>query len=329
MTVYPWQQQQWQFLLSQRRQNRLPHALLLTGGSGLGKADFSMALGQLVLCENARDAACGQCRSCQLFTVGSHPDFIHIALEEKSKTIKVDQIRELSEKLHQTSQRGGFQVAVIHSAESMNRSAANALLKTLEEPSGKVLLMLVSYQLGRLPATILSRCQRVVFSCVDQQEATVWLQKQCATEKDYQHVLKVANGAPLAALQLMSENYFGLRDQLLMHLCEIHQKNSNPIAPVSALLKLNLTHLLHAFITIAMDCLRLQLKASVEYIVNSDCVESLRPMSRAIKRPALLALLEQLQQAQVLLGGSISVNTQLLLESLLLRWGNSAPRLGA
>ena len=320
MTVYPWQQLQWNSLLSQHQQNRLPHALLLTGASGLGKHDFSIALAQTILCENPKELACCQCRSCHLFSAGSHPDFLPVSLEEKSKAIKVDQVRELTAKLSHTAQRNGFQVVVIYPAETMNRSAANALLKTLEEPSGNVLLLLVSDQAGHLPATILSRCQRVTFSCRDQGAATMWLQEKTSNHAMCQQMLKIANGSPLKALQLINENYVTLRNQLLDHLCGMQRKKTNPVSPVTALLKLDLKLVLHALLTLALDCLRLQLKVSVEYVVNSDRIEQLQVMSVAIKRPALLALLTQLQRARALLNGSIAVNTQLLLENVLLRW---------
>src|SRR3990167_9344519 len=114
MTVYPWQQLQWQQLLSQHQQQRLPQALLLSGQSGLGKKEFALSVANLVLCEKNDTGACGHCRSCRLFQAGNHPDFLHVSPEENSKTVKIDQIRELTVSLNQTSQRKGYQVAMIN-----------------------------------------------------------------------------------------------------------------------------------------------------------------------------------------------------------------------
>ena len=149
--LYPWQKNQWQRLLSQHRQERLPHALLLTGAAGLGKETFARQFAQFLLCKAAGESVCGQCAGCSLILANNHPDLLMIAPEESGKNIKVDQIRDMSATLNQTAQRAGYQVAIISPAEALNRAAANALLKTLEEPSGRVLLLLVSHQPGALP----------------------------------------------------------------------------------------------------------------------------------------------------------------------------------
>lgn len=320
MKIYPWQQSQWQALLAQRRQNLLPHALLLTGQRGLGKFDFVCTLAKAVLCERFSDFACDQCRSCQLFDLGNHPDFMRVEIEEKSKVIKVDRIRELIAKLNQTSQCNGYQIAIIDPAEAMNRAAANAFLKTLEEPTGKVLLLLVSHQIGNLPATVLSRCQRITFTGSDQSAILDWLKAELPTDVNPSLLLKMANGAPLGVLQLMEANYLKLRDDLLAHLWKIQQKNANPIVPIKIILQHDRDLLMRAFITIILDILRLQLNAEAHYIVNEDRVKPLKKLSTLIKRNRLLVLLAHLQQAQRLLSGSVSVNVQMMLESLLLQW---------
>src|SRR5262249_44852637 len=191
--IYPWQQKLWQLLTNEVKQNRLAHALLLHGASGLGKRDFARAFSRYVLCEcktttsavTQRDvnestsgssvepifrekeanngsahpgtdllpSACGECKSCQWFQAGTHPYFFSVGLEEKSKAIKIDQLRELTHRLEKTSHRGHYQIAVIESADTMNRAAANALLKTLEEPSECVVILLVADRLKPLPAT--------------------------------------------------------------------------------------------------------------------------------------------------------------------------------
>jgi DNA polymerase-3 subunit delta' len=233
--IYPWQQSQWQHLLTQQQSRRLPQALLFSGQRGLGKKDFALALAELVLCETGSEIACGICHSCQLFRAGSHPDFFMVYPEEEGKTIKVDQIRDLTASLNQTAQLNGYQVAVICPAEAMNVAAANALLKTLEEPPGPVLIILISHHLGGLPITIVSRCQKIAFFATDYAKTLNWLAPQVSGgEEQAQRLLKMANGAPLLALELASVNYLSLRDALLQHLVAMQQEQKNPIQGVDA-----------------------------------------------------------------------------------------------
>lgn len=155
---------QTQFYLLQQafQQDRLSHAYLLSGIAGLGKTEFAKQFAQFLLCDTNNN--CGNCRSCKQMQANTHPDFIFIAPEEKNHSIKIDQIRELGEKLSRTAHHSGYQVVVISPADAMPVQAANALLKTLEEPTGKVIIFLVDNQKSILPATIMSRCQKIFFN---------------------------------------------------------------------------------------------------------------------------------------------------------------------
>src|SRR3990167_3314227 len=156
------QKTQFNLLKNAFAQNRLSHAYLLSGIAGLGKTDFARKFAVFLLCE--KKSSCGVCRGCMLMQANNHPDFIWIAPEEKSHTIKIDQIREMSFKLSHTAHSSDYKVVVIAPADAMPVVAANALLKTLEEPSGKTIIFLIDDQKSVLPATILSRCQKIVFS---------------------------------------------------------------------------------------------------------------------------------------------------------------------
>ena len=166
--LYPWQDELWQRWVELRA--RQPHALLLKGPQGVGKLDFALNIARSVLCEKplADGLACENCPSCHWFQQETHPDFRLIqpdALstsdedtdgEEKiegkkpgkkpAKRILIEQIRTLSDFFGLSSHQGGYRVVLIHPAETMNTNAANALLKMLEEPSGQMLLILVSHK---------------------------------------------------------------------------------------------------------------------------------------------------------------------------------------
>jgi DNA polymerase III subunit delta' len=200
MTALPWHESHWQRLQSRLAREALPHALLLCGPAGLGKRAFLQRFVRGLLCGRPHDGeACGQCRTCLLLDAGTHPDLVTIGYGLRKdgvqrKEIVVDQIRELSARLAMASQFGGWQVAVIDPADAMNTAAANALLKTLEEPSPQTLLLLLADAPWRLPQTIRSRCQRIEFQLPAHAEAMAWLSAQGVAEPTA--ALEAAGGNP-------------------------------------------------------------------------------------------------------------------------------------
>ena len=321
MSRYPWQQKQWQLLMKQYQQNRLPHAVMLTGVEGVGKFDFAEVFAGRVLCENEShdDNACGQCRGCQLVSAGSHPDLFLVMPEEKSKAIKVDQVRKLIDGVNKTAHRGNHQVALIYPAELMNRSAANALLKTLEEPHGKVLLLLICNRTGSVPATILSRCQKIHFVADDNEGTQAWLASQLDANFNPRLLLKMSDHAPLKAIELAKADYLLLRDNLLEYLLQISSQKINPIASVAEYVKQDIKNLFRVFISLVMDVIRLQLGVSQAHIINEDRYDALQSLSQQLSRSLLHDFLRDMQHSQHLLHSN-NVNVQLLLESLLIRW---------
>jgi DNA polymerase-3 subunit delta' len=200
VSLRPWHADAWARLQARRERDALPHALLLAGPSGLGKRDFLAAFVKGLLCQNPRDGEpCGICRSCHLVAAGTHPDVVALSfgLRKDGVTrseIVVDQIRDLSARLAMSSQFGGWQIATVDPADAMNAAAANALLKTLEEPTPSTLLILVADEPARLPATIRSRTQRVDFLVPSRDEAMAWLAAEGV--KDATAALDAAGGNP-------------------------------------------------------------------------------------------------------------------------------------
>ena len=200
MSALPWHAEHWSRLQARRRRDALAHALLLSGAPGLGKRAFAQRFVRGLLCSDGEDGnACGRCRSCLLIEAGSHPDMLGLSFglrrDGTPRTeIVVDQIRELSARLAMRSQMGGWQVVTIDPADAMNAAAANALLKTLEEPATQTMLILLADAPWRLPQTIRSRCQRVEFQLPDPAVALAWLQAQGLPEA--QAALAAAGGNP-------------------------------------------------------------------------------------------------------------------------------------
>ena len=184
--------------LAQAAQGRLPHAVLLAGRRGLGKraAAAWMASERLGI------------ESAALLPSYPHmapvqPDMTWISVPEDKQAIGIEQIRELVRHLSLTSYKGGSKVAIIEPANAMTMNAANSLLKTLEEPPGDTLMILVADRVGKLPATIFSRCQRIDFAPPSEPVALQWLDgvQPGAT---WLEALRVAGGAPLAAIDALA-----------------------------------------------------------------------------------------------------------------------------
>lgn len=201
---YPWLNEHWSFFVQRLEQGRLAHALLIQGPSGSGKMALANAMVARLLCREDQALACGKCRSCKLLAGGAHPDYFNLQPEEGSEFIKVDQVRGLISRLGLTTSISQRKVACIHPAECMNAASANALLKSLEEPAGDTVLILVSNNPGRLPVTIRSRCQAISVAQPDGQLALEWLQKSTGkSDSELGAALQAAGGSPLRAAQYL------------------------------------------------------------------------------------------------------------------------------
>lgn len=210
---------------------RAHHALLVHGPAGVGQLAFALELARAWLCEHpaARTGAlaCGHCRSCHLVDERSHPDLRLIVPEalraeaglpedstaaddgggsgskktrKPSRAILIDQIRTALDFSTLTAARGAHKVVIVHPAESLNPIAANALLKTLEEPPGAMRFVLTSGDAQALLPTIRSRCQSVALAAPARDEALAWLRGQGVTEPE--PLLDACGGQPLRALEL-------------------------------------------------------------------------------------------------------------------------------
>ncbi|MGM0541106.1 MAG: DNA polymerase III subunit delta' [Pseudomonadota bacterium] len=205
--LLPWLNSQWLQWL--QLSDRLGHAYLLSGPKGIGLEQFVDAVVQSTLCVQPIESAglngsgCGHCQGCHLLKGQQHPDFYHLKRLEDKKEIAVDQVRGLINKLNETSHQGGYKVIWIEGIELLNQSAFNALLKTLEEPAARTLFLLTTHQIGRLPATIKSRCQLLNFTPPALADAIEWLQQK-VPQIDValiKRALRLNWGAPLDALQ--------------------------------------------------------------------------------------------------------------------------------
>jgi DNA polymerase-3 subunit delta' len=204
-----WLAPQRESLRQARAQGRLPAALLIRDVQGGGGEPLALIAAQTALCREP-GAPCGRCAQCQQVLDGRHPDLWQVGPDGDSKQIKVDQVRELGDTLALTGYNSGTSVAILNPAEALNANAANALLKTLEEPRAGVLIVLVASPVSRLPATIVSRCVRMSVRQPARPEALAWLRQQ-GGEGDWEAVLDVLGAAPLRALSVVPSELLRLR----------------------------------------------------------------------------------------------------------------------
>jgi len=316
--LYPWNQALWQRIQRQRRELRLPHALLLCGPPGLGKAEFARELAQSLLCEQpaAGGTACGKCRSCSRFEASSHPDFYLIEPEEAGKAIKVDQIRVLIGHLGLSSHQGGYRVVILQPAEQMNAAAANSLLKTLEEPPANTLIQLITATPSLLPATILSRCQRVVFNPPAHAEALEWLKIQHHLDaQDAEACLALSHGAPLAA-QAQQEEAFAQRAELFQSFLAI-ASNGQALRHMDPWLKPTMPTPIHWLSSWINDLIRLKADPGTG-LRNRDLSHGLQNLAQGVDLRQLFEYLDELNT--ILRMQRSPLNAQLLMEGVLLRW---------
>lgn len=320
--VYPWFQDQWQRFLDLHQRQRLPHALLLNGMPGLGKAQLAQAMAAYVMCHHpSSDRACGHCRSCQLLQGSGHPDLYFLQPEEAGKVIKVDQVRHLTEFMHNTAQQGGYRVVILQPAEAMNTSAANALLKNLEEPGQDTLLILVSHQAGQVLATIKSRCQRLDCYPPAATLAVPWLAQSLEIDADKaDQLLAIAHGAPLAALAFKQEGLQTLRAEFLVALRELLKQTVSPLEAALKFDKTDIIQLLGWLQGLLADIIRILMTHNSATIRNSDMQKMLAGVAKHSTLSKVYDLVDKVQEERLGLMFRQNPNKQLLLEDILIDW---------
>jgi DNA polymerase-3 subunit delta' len=321
--LLPWHGEQWMRLREAAQQQRLPHALLLQGPEGTGKHRFAQLLARALLCRrpDAAGLPCGECDSCVLIRAGNHPDLRHCEPEidprsEKVKdSIGIEQVRELGSFMAMKSHHGGFKIAILKPADKLNMNASNALLKTLEEPPQGALLILSSSRPSRLPATVLSRCQRLRFAPVTDASARDWLAERLPAGQDADVLLALSAGAPLAALAL-GEQGLQRRMAMLDDLEALAAQRADPLVIAEAWLKFGVKESLYWLYVWLADMIRLRTSARPPLVSNPDQRDRLQALAAQAAPERLHRLLGKVETGLRLAEGQS--NPQLLLEEILL-----------
>jgi len=311
LPLLPWQEEIARDTLAQRA--TWPSALLIHGRRGIGKHGLALNYAQALLCESPRPdgVACGTCASCRYAVAGQHPDLMRLTLSEWNadddafvpvETISIKRIRDLIDFAQVTSHRQRAKVAVIAPAERMNPQAANALLKTLEEPPPGTYLILASDQPGRLPATIRSRCRQQAAPLPDRDAAIAWLTAQGV--HDAPAVLAQAGGAPLLALEIADPAW---QNERRVWLAALAQPSRLGVIALAARVdagpkeerRARLAHAIDWLIAWTADLARAAAGASPQQ--NPDYAREVSALSGKVAPPALFRYHDLLLQQRALL----------------------------
>jgi DNA polymerase-3 subunit delta' len=316
MMNLPWLQDnadQWlQLLLA----DKLPHAILLSGAKGLGKCEIAKHMAHLALCENLTDkGACETCRACHMYKAKNHLDLTVISAEKA--VIKVDQIRQLTRKITLSTTRNQHKVIVIENAEQMNKAAANALLKTLEEPPVNVVIILTTSEMGRLLATIKSRCIKITIPTPKFNMALQWLISLVQySEEECSLALTLTSGSPITAKNMMQEETLQKVKEMLSDLNRLSQ-NKVALLDVSKNwysqnLDLNFSYIAAYFLT------KLKVNNSMQLHENMPNVIEVLSNNPVKTNQKLLKFVGRL--FQYIKYSQTPLKKELLIEELLIHW---------
>ncbi|MFC3193690.1 hypothetical protein ACFODZ_05510 [Marinicella sediminis] len=205
-------QQQWQASI---KTDHKPQAVIISGHQGVGKKSLLDLLLADLLC-GAQQPACGACQNCRLFQLGSHPDIKKLVPDKN--LIKVSMVREVTQFFTSTPHCSAHKVAIIEEAHLMNKAAANALLKILEEPPGSGMLFLITNHKQSLMPTIRSRCVELAVHLTPDEELRLpdWLSEQGDWQVDQiVDALQLSDHHPLSALQILQDEQLDLVNEHL------------------------------------------------------------------------------------------------------------------
>ena len=310
-----------------QQEDRIPHAMLFCGTDGVGKSLVAEALAAAILCHApVNNQACGHCKACQALAAGAHPDFFQIQPESETKAapaIRIEAVRKLQEEIARIPLLSERRVVIMQEADKMNEAAANCLLKTIEEPSGQIVFILLTSRPSALLDTIISRCMRVEFGILQPDELVKILHQQGIEEPLAGKLASIADGSVSKALAMQDEELLNLQTQAfdlasaagtlgVEQLLQLAKEMSNHSRE-------RLIQWLGFLAMIYRDLLMLYSGSGLPLYNQSD-IDRLSSLLNKYHQQELLQLLQLVQDYQKRLGSN--VNTQLCLEGFLIRINN-------
>ncbi len=280
--------------------NRLPHALLFIGPRHANILQFTNRLMAMLVCEGT-ERPCGQCQACHLLIQGTHPDIHYVRQDTPNGSLKIEQVRMLQQDVYQTPQRGTRRFIVIDPADKLNNSAANALLKVLEEPPSHTLFILIAEHVSSLPPTIMSRCQQYTFPlavyCKSGEPLDYLMIGQFYSEASDRMVL------------------FTQRLAIITALCDLVEEKTSPCTVAAQWSSYVLDDILWFLYLLMAQAIRLQL---VGDHVTEPWLDKLMYFSSVVKPVQLFKQMDQINTLMKKTHRNITLNQTLAIEALLL-----------
>jgi DNA polymerase-3 subunit delta' len=304
------------------RAGRLHHALLFCGPDGVGKRSAGIALAARLLCVQPEPwapgglEACAHCHACRKVVAGSHPDLFEISPD--GRYLKIEQVRDLVTRTRLRPAEGGRRVIVIDAAETLRDEAANALLKTLEEPGAETHFVLVTPQPHRLLPTVRSRCQRIGFAPLSLVDVTAVLRHTDPGSSAAIAVARLSEGSPSRARLLADNPIFAGRSEIVTMLTQLRERSIAEVLSVSESWSRNreeLFVLLDLLRTVLRDAMMVRAGAA-DRMLHQDLAETLKPWSMTKPVEGWLQVLQRVEQADRELQGN--VHPRMVVENLLL-----------
>lgn len=312
----------WKFLTQSAQKGRLAHAYLFVGPPEIGKKTLALEFVKWLLCQDKKkSAACGQCRSCLEIEKNQHPDvfILQPRQEEKREVIKtfeigIDEVKTLQHQTNLSPYNSVYKIAIIDGAEWLTREAANSFLKTLEEPSGKSLIILISSAWQSLLPTIVSRCQLIKFSPVAEKEIFEKLKSEAKNERELNRAVKLSSGRPGRAVRIIQDKKF-LNNQ------KINIENFIKILKADLAARWELARQLSQNTATTQEILSQWVLWLRDRILEGNACENLMMGEKEKTRypkENLLNLIKEIQKTQVVLDNP-SFNARLALEVLMMK----------
>lgn len=319
MKWYPWLRPPFEQLVSSYQAGRGHHALLVQARSGMGADSLVYALTRFVMCQKPDGhKSCGQCHSCQLMQAGTHPDYYALQPEKGKSTLGIDAVREVSEKLYEHARLGGAKVVWIADATLLTEAAANALLKTLEEPPKNTWFFLSCQEPARLLATLRSRCRAFHLAPPNEQYALAWLTRELSAPREtLLTALRLSDHAPAAALTLLAAETWSAREKFCQAL-SVSVNSGDWLALLPALNHDSVVQRLHWLSSLLLDALKHQQR--ITRLTNADSLPLVTQLAQSLSAARLQAIAADACLCREQLQSVTGLNRELILTERLLRW---------
>jgi len=307
------------FLKNAMERGRVSHAYLFSGLSGVGKKTTAEVFARALNCREDPLDACGRCASCLKMARGNHPDVL--TLKPEGQFIRIQEIRELQNQMRFKPFEGGKRVFILVDAERMNSAAANALLKTLEEPAPSNILILISSRPHQLPLTILSRCQTLRFTPLGRDRIAAYLTERLKIDGETASVLAASAGGSIGkALTLHKDSYLKVRDEIVRKIAAFRVED-----PIGTLSMADLLGKERGTLLEGLDILRIWYRDILVYretgdagkLIHRDCLEALKLCAERMAVQDILQNMKTVSRACNAI--ERNANKQLTLETMLFR----------